>query len=102
MHIGIPYRHLLPTVIYFENVLLSNDHSDFKFKDNCTEKLYSVGYSHCQVVQLFRLTSLLTKGITTIITKHIFSPCVRFSVWDSSALIYQNERNTFSKLFLLK
>jgi len=35
--------------------------------------------SHCQVAQLFRLASLLTKAITTIISKHIVYPCVRFS-----------------------
>ena len=37
-----------------------------------------IQYSHCQVVQLFRLT-FLSKTFTTIITKPIFCPCVRLS-----------------------
>jgi len=38
-----------------------------------------IQYSHCQVVQLFRLAPLSTKALTTIISKHIVYPCVRFS-----------------------
>jgi len=38
-----------------------------------------IQYSHCQAVQLFRLTPVLMKAFTTIIPKHIFCPCGRFS-----------------------
>ena len=34
-------------------------------------------YSHCQVVPLFQLKSLLIKAFTIVISKHIVYPCVR-------------------------
>jgi len=37
-----------------------------------------IQYSHCQAVQPFRLTLLLIKVLTTIISKHIVYPCVRY------------------------
>jgi len=42
-----------------------------------------IQYSHCQVVQLFRLTPLLVKAFTTIVPKHIVCSCVRFSDYGS-------------------
>jgi len=43
-----------------------------KLDSNRFEQLY-IQYSHCHVVQLFRLTPLLTKAFNTIITKHCMS-----------------------------
>ena len=37
-----------------------------------------IQYTHCQAVQPFRLTLFLIKALTTIISKHIVYPCVRF------------------------
>jgi len=34
---------------------------------------------HCQVIQLYRLTLFFIKTLTTIISKHMVYPCVRFS-----------------------
>jgi len=40
---------------------------------------FCIQYSHCQVVQQLRSTPLSTKALTTITSKHIVYPCVRFS-----------------------
>jgi len=34
-------------------------------------------YSHCQVVQQFRLTPFVTTALTTFTSKHVVYPCVR-------------------------
>jgi len=39
--------------------------------------------SHCQAVQPLRLTLFLIKALTTITSKRIVYPCVRFSDWGS-------------------
>jgi len=43
----------------------------------------------------------MIKAFTTIIPKHIVCSCIGFQT-RSMPLIYQNESNTFCKLFLLK
>jgi len=60
-----------------------------------------IEHTHCHVVQLFQLTSLLIKAFTTI-TKQIVCPYVRFSEYGSSPLIFENNSNIFSKFSWLK
>jgi len=51
--------------------------SDYKVLRSTVIALYNCNqYSHCQAVQLFRLTRFLIKALTTIISEHIVYPCV--------------------------
>jgi len=83
-------------------LLLSSDYNVCNFKGNRNEQRYSVQSLPSCATTLFRLTSLtnVPKALTTIMTKHIICPCVRFSNSVSSTLFYQND--TFCTLFLLK
>jgi len=54
-----------------------------------------IQYIHCQAVQPFRLTLLLTKALTKIISKHIVYPCVRFSDYGSCLKFIKMRATTF-------
>jgi len=52
--------------------------SDYVLRSTVIAMNNFIQYTHSQGVQPFRLTLFLIKVLTTIISKHIVYPCVRF------------------------
>jgi len=89
--LGLGVCFWLPTDICFENCITKPcqvGHRPFECPPLITINVLRstvialnnfIQYSHWQVVQPFRLTPLLIKAFTTIISKNIVHLCVRFS-----------------------
>ena len=89
LYSAIPCLSSLPTYVYSEDCITKPYyvwHFDFLLHSSDCSVLISkviapnnfTRYSDCQVIQLFRLTFLLIKAFTTLLTKHIVCRALRF------------------------